>query len=510
MYFLNLQSNQFDTKNRLTEKFLSSPNLKLPLIRSTSGSQHFSTPQPSTKMKIYQPFSSLNLNGLSSLNLNGSISSSNSSTNVFKTIDICKENTPRKSLFKQERDTKEDKTVYNGKQRGLLDKLSSYQALKVSIVKGRTEEAKSSRGMKVVSGVYQSAKERINKKISLSKRWDVVKGAVNIISFFNTLRAVTRNGKRLSKNPNNSCEVLKKNIKEVARFMYSKLDPLKEMIGTNFITYDLNINPTSSHYKESFSRIKTFINELFSIFSNLTNIPENIKYILKSYVSDKAILPSGFLSSLEYNRLEFNLKLQLVNMTTEKKTMLLTYFIYYRILILEIFENITEYYRGSNHMNGGLASPKKKRNKSVGFLEIANLRVVINGAAEIEIPNGAPKVVSKYSQKILKGILKMPTPVVDIKSNILKNNFQIISQVLDSILRITFLDVPKVCDHFKEKHILKHFVINKNNIGDDVEYIDGLFTGRDIKIFESKNTTWINMYKTNLISFSIQLLESIL
>ena len=90
--------------------------------------------------------------------------------------------------------------------------------------------------------------------------------------------------------------------------------------------------------------IRSFIQHLFSDLSSAfiyyEEIPFTIKRIVKYFISDGYQIPFGYLTTFEFNRLEFNSDSTLSHMNNERRAMLVCFILFYRILILDIFRSI--------------------------------------------------------------------------------------------------------------------------------------------------------------------------
>ena len=100
--------------------------------------------------------------------------------------------------------------------------------------------------------------------------------------------------------------------------------------------------------------VKSFIQQLFSDLSSSStfsqDIPDKIKKVMRNFISDKSLLPIGFLTTFEFNRLEFDTKGRLINMTGERKALLTCMIILYRVLLIDIFKKHFTYFPGLREM----------------------------------------------------------------------------------------------------------------------------------------------------------------
>ena len=113
----------------------------------------------------------------------------------------------------------------------------------------------------------------------------------------------------------------------------------KEII---YNTYDSKIQRTSVFIVKSF--IHQFFSDLSANFAKVDDIPRNIKEIFTNYISEDAVMPYNFLTSFEFNRLEFSYMLGLRNMNREKQAMMVCMLLLYRVVIADIFDKYYMYF----------------------------------------------------------------------------------------------------------------------------------------------------------------------
>ena len=106
---------------------------------------------------------------------------------------------------------------------------------------------------------------------------------------------------------------------------------------------------------------KSFVHQLFSDLTSALaktgDIPIEVKNVLNSYINDGCLLPYGFLSTFEFNRLEFSTDGKLTNMNLDRQGLLICFIVLYRILLADIFKRYLFYfkkirYRSRNHRGG--------------------------------------------------------------------------------------------------------------------------------------------------------------
>jgi hypothetical protein len=349
------------------------------------------------------------------------------------------------------------------------------------------------------------------RKLNNRRRWKLLKNTVIIISFYKALRLFTSGSKKITINQKSLRTLLRNNTREIAKFVYSKIQGLEEFIYNNFLGEILEIEKNNRKQQESFSKIKYFISKLLlAVLSNSVlpiDIPDKIKEILKSYINDGSTLPPHMLSTFEFNRLEFNIKMQLTNMTTNKKAMVLTYFIFYRVILSEIFLNITRYFDISK-VASNLEEKLTIKTKSVQFAD--------NDIAVASVPS------PKNNEGSLRGILKTPRKFSRTNEEILKLNFITIACVFDTILKDVFQNTPSTFrEYFKDRYVYRRFVIDGGNeiseqeleriiLSDDIEFGLELKSFNNMEEFKNQNFRWISTSRMSIFTFGIHLVQNIL
>lgn len=220
-------------------------------------------------------------------------------------------------------------------------------------------------------------------------------------------------------------------------------------------------NISAEKVENSIFILKTTIHNIMNVLSSNINkaedLPEKIKKSLRNFIADGALLPKNFLTSLEFNRLEWSLRVKLIRMKSEKKAMMVSTIFLYRVLIMNVLMNIFKYF------------PQ--------FKQIIEVKNVDNNI--------------EYNLKLIGYIL----------SKIFK----------DSIPR------PKIFrEHFKDKHLFDHFVINgnsknKDNIlkEDQFELEKMLLNCQEGDEFLVNNYKWVTLYKLSASSLCMNMVEYI-
>jgi hypothetical protein len=311
---------------------------------------------------------------------------------------------------------------------------------------------------------YESVDPERKKKIrnNNQKVWNTVKKLRYITSFFNILRQFTKSSINLRSYSDVLSQSSKANMNELSFFMLSNIKSVEDYATENFkqiFVYDVNM---LSKTEDSVFKIKSFFHQLFydltTGISTKEDIPKNIQNIILNYISDRKYLPDNFLTTFEFNRLEFDLDLKLNKMSTDRQAMMICFILLYRVLILEIFKNYSKYFK---------------------WLENSN-------------------------------------------NEIIQYNVSFIIIVFHHILKDAFAINPKIYrEHFKDSHLFKRFVIDGSTFdsinliesklkNDEIEFSNFLPQLPKAKEFVKDNYRWINMYKMNAYSFCINFIEKLM
>ena len=95
--------------------------------------------------------------------------------------------------------------------------------------------------------------------------------------------------------------------------------------------------------EDSIFIIKSFIHQLYndlsSAFCSQSDLPEEVRTLFKSYLRDRSILPPGYLTTFEFNRLEFDVNGKLYKMNIERQSMMVGFILLFRVLLVDLFKN---------------------------------------------------------------------------------------------------------------------------------------------------------------------------
>ena len=174
------------------------------------------------------------------------------------------------------------------------------------------------------------------------RHWKILKFGVYMLNIFFSLRKISKNSVNLKVNKLIYIQGAKEGLIQIKNFLLPNLSNIQKFCE-EFFTTTLLFNKEDPEKCENTSFIvKSFIQQLFSDLSASSafssDIPDRIKKVMRNFISDKSLLPIGFLTTFEFNRLEFDTKGRLINMTGERKALLTCMIILYRVLLIDIFK----------------------------------------------------------------------------------------------------------------------------------------------------------------------------
>ena len=197
------------------------------------------------------------------------------------------------------------------------------------------------------------------------------------------------------------------------------------------------------------------MNALSSNINKGEDIPVKVKKAFKAFIAEGALLPKSFLTSFEFNRLEWSLRIKLIRMKSEKKAMLISTIMLYRVLVMNVLMNIFEYF------------PQFK----------------------------------KINDKNVKNVDKN-----------IDYNFKLIGYILSKIFKES-TPRPKIFrEHFKDKHLFNYYVLDSKlneSKGDLFELEKLLPICPEGDEFLVNNYKWVTLYKLSASSLCTNIVEYI-
>ena len=389
-------------------------------------------------------------------------------------------------------------------------------------------------------------------KLKNKKLRDVIRKIVYFNDFVLDMKAFAKASQEIKENEFVLIQATKANINELKNFVVKILKNI-ENFCVKFFDNKITIKTNDKQKKEdSVFIIKSFVHQLFndlsSAFVQSNDIPQNLREILKSYIKEKSLLAPGYLTTFEFNRLEFDVNIRLNKMTLERQSLILGFLLLYRVLLIDIFKNYLTYFPKirdlGNPINDILnnKTPNTRRRSILNDNQGNNNNILSRGKNNPLVNNpllNNPNIQSRRSNMLnnnqnqmniinnLNGknnetkMLYYKKRKVNIR-NSLSFNFNFIIQVLDYIFRTAFeKSLPIFNDYFKNKHLYGILVFStnpnyyrqlfSNNNNDDIEIISGLYEpSNECDIFLKENARWIHMYQLNTVQLCTDLAKMIM
>ena len=186
------------------------------------------------------------------------------------------------------------------------------------------------------------------------RHWKILKFGVYMLNIFFSLRKISKNSVNLKVNKLIYIQSAKEGLIQIKNFLLPNLSNIQKFCQDFFTTTLLFNKEDPEKCQNTTFIVKSFIQQLFSDLSASStfssDIPDKIKKVMRNFISDKSLLPIGFLTTFEFNRLEFDTKGRLINMTGERKALLTCMIILYRVLLIDIFKKHFTHFPGLREM----------------------------------------------------------------------------------------------------------------------------------------------------------------
>ena len=371
---------------------------------------------------------------------------------------------------------------------------------------------------------------------------NVMRRIVMFNDFLLNERAFGKAATRLRRDHFTHIQAAKANLNEIKNFMLRLLTNIENFCVQFFGEKITIISEKEKIVEDSVFVVKSFIHQLYndltSAFINSDDLPKSIRAIFKEFIREKAQFAPGFLSTFEFNRLEFDVRCRLNNVNKQRRALIIGFVVLYRTLIVEIFKNYLTYFPKIREMGnpiGEVLNKKVTKSKGANINGISRKNMVNNLHPDLqkEIDN-LNKKKENQNEKDVNLINKFNGPDADTQilyykkrkmeiRNNLVFNFNFIIQVLDHILRRAFKNIPPVYnDYFKNKHLFnlmvfsaqldrKRQLVTSSDNDDAIEFMAGIYTpSEDCDVFLKDNQRWMHMYELSTIEFCGDLANKIM
>ena len=187
------------------------------------------------------------------------------------------------------------------------------------------------------------------------KHWRFMKNSANIICGYLRMKQLAFGHKNLHAKRFVLLQSAKEGMAAIREFLLPILSNIEDFCVEFFkSTIIFNAN-NKEKLERSIFVTKSFIHQLFSDFTSALakrdDIPIDVKKIINLYTNDGSLLPYGFLSTFEFNRLEFTTDGLLTNMDLDRKGMLVCFIVLYRVLLVDILKRYLFYFKKVRDMD---------------------------------------------------------------------------------------------------------------------------------------------------------------
>ena len=196
--------------------------------------------------------------------------------------------------------------------------------------------------------LFNQLEEKNELKRRNRKKWGFIKRSIHILSLYRLLRNFTKSSIDIKSNKLLNIQSAKECLIQIRNFILPVMGNI-ETFCTEFFHQTLIYNtPDLEKQKNTVFIVKSFIHQFFSdltsAFAKFDDIPMSIKKIFKMYITEKSVMPFGFLTTFEFNRLEFTQKVELKNMNKERQGMLVCFILLYRVILIDILKRYEKYF----------------------------------------------------------------------------------------------------------------------------------------------------------------------
>ena len=133
-------------------------------------------------------------------------------------------------------------------------------------------------------------------------------------------------------------------------------------------------------------------------FVNPDDLPKSIRAIFKEFIREKAQLAPGYLSTFEFNRLEFDVRCRLNNMNKQRRGLIIGFAVLYRALICEIFKNYLTYFPKIREMGNPIGEVLNQKIKRTN-------QTKVNGMSRKNMVNNLHPDLQKEIEQLNKKVI---------------------------------------------------------------------------------------------------------
>lgn len=342
------------------------------------------------------------------------------------------------------------------------------------------------------------------RKMEIRKRnktyWRVMSQLNKVLVFWRILNEFKAGSMKYKQEVNVVDRSFRADLIDLFKYISENLMTMEEFIIDNLGEYITFNSGNQKKNEESVFKVKHFIHKLFHdlsiTVSDKSDIDINIRSIILSYISNNKTLPSGFLTTMDFNRLQFGIDWGTRMMNKERQAMVVCNLILYKVVINEILKNPRLYFKKMDAAKPGGGS---------------NTRTIYD---YMEVPKGGERIKKTKEELELEEFQRK-----DIV-NVLNTNFTILRGIVNFIVKDAFKASPdQFQESIKEEYMFPYYVVNgvsyggnklkKKLIEDENEFSMKVDGHEQVSLFIRDNQRWINMYRMNAYAYCVNLVSII-
>ena len=187
------------------------------------------------------------------------------------------------------------------------------------------------------------------------KHWKFLRNSTNIICGYLRMKKLALGHKDLHAKRFMLIQSAKEGMAAIRDFLLPILSNIEDFCVEFFKSTIIFTTNNPEKLNKSIFVTKSFIHQLFSDLTSALakkdDIPVEVKRAINTYINDGCLLPYGFLSTFEFNRLEFTTDGLLTNMNIDRQGLLVCFIVLYRILLADIFKRYLFYFKKIREMD---------------------------------------------------------------------------------------------------------------------------------------------------------------
>ena len=192
------------------------------------------------------------------------------------------------------------------------------------------------------------SKHKNYKYHKVKKRWRMIRALVHMISLYKMLHNYAHSSMNIKSNKLLHLQATKESLIQLRNFILPCFHHLEEFCAEFFHKEIVYNTPNEIDQRASIFIVKSFIHQFFldlsSSFAKDDDFPQTIKQIFNYFIKEGAVLPLNFLTTYEFNRLEFNHMFGLKNMNKERQAMMVCMILLYRVILVDILDKYYVYF----------------------------------------------------------------------------------------------------------------------------------------------------------------------